>query len=181
LADLAYDTTTGAIEKARGLDEGTLKRLGSRTAWDNLFETTTENVIGFDLDKQYYTKALGLDKQTAEGDLVGVGAKLGVGLFEDFLSHPVEWLSPEIMAGELILQAPSIGEGISNVVTGTQKQEVKYSYMIQDGELVQVEEVPAETPAAEPSVSYEKVRVYTDDPAKVGQTYYATTRPVGAF
>jgi hypothetical protein len=138
-------------------------------------------VVGFDLDKQYYTKALGLDKQTVEGDIVGVGAKLGVGLFEDFLSHPVEWVSPEIMAGELILQAPSIGEGISSVVTGTQKQEVKYSYMIQDGEFVQVEEVAAETPSAEPSVSYEKVRVYTDDPAKVGQKYYSTTRPVGAF
>lgn len=175
IADIAYDTTTGAVEKLRGLDEGSLKRLGMRQSWDNMFEKATVDVVGIDLDKQYFTKSLGLDK-VKQGDLGGALAAGSVGIFEDFLSHPVEWLTPGVIEAEFVLQAPSIGESVASLVTGTPRAEVKYSYVI-NNETGELEEVVEETV---PQESVVDVVVYTNDPAMDGKVVYSDAPLTGA-
>ena len=192
LADIAYDTTTGAIEKMRGLDEGTLARLGARSKWDGLFEKTAADVVGVSLDKEYFSKSLGLDKVEV-GVNLPTAAKLGVGLFEDFLSHPVEWLTPGIIEAELIMQAPSLGETIAGAVTGKPKAPVKYSYLIdQDtGEFTEiVEEVVVKDMTAPGAYRGEttdasgntviEVIIYTDDQSLDGKVVYSETPPIAA-
>jgi len=179
IADIAYDTTTGAIEKVRGLEEGSLKRLGARQSWDNLFEKTTADTLGISIDKQYYTKALGLDKQTADEGVGTIVARAGVELFEDVLSHPVEYFTPGIIEAEMIMSAPAIGEGLAEAITGNAKEEVKYSYMIENGDIVQYEDVST-IPVGKPVTVGEKagsegntvidVIIYTDDPTLAGKT-----------
>jgi hypothetical protein len=192
LADIAYDTTTGAIEKLRGLDEGTLARLGARSKWDNMFEKTAADVVGVSLDKEYFTKSLGLDK-VETGVNLPTAAKLSVGLFEDFLSHPVEWLTPGVIEAELILQAPSLGETIAGAVTGTPKASVKYSYLINPdtGDLTEIAEEAAvkdmsapgsyrgETTDAEGNTVIEVV-VYTNDRSLDGKVVYSDAPPIAA-
>lgn len=167
LADLGYDTTTGAIEKLRGLDEGSLKRLGARTAWDNLFESGAQDLTGFKTDQRYYTKALGLDKQGEDEGLGTIGAKVGVGLFEDFLSHPVEWVVPEIMTAELVAGAPEMGEAVAGAVTGQQKTPVEYST------LLGTEKVSTGTGA--PGTEIIDRIIYTDNPALDGKQIVTTS------
>jgi hypothetical protein len=144
-----------------------------------LFEKTTADTLGISIDKQYYTKALGLDKQTADEGVGTIVARAGVGLFEDVLSHPVEWFTPGIIEAEMIMSAPAIGEGLAEAITGNAKEEVKYSYMIENGDIVQYEDVST-IPVGKPVTVGEKagsegntvidVIIYTDDPTLAGKT-----------
>jgi len=161
LADAAYDTTTGGIEWLRGLDEGTLKRLGSRKAFDTLFEKTA----GVTIDKNSYVKALGLEYTEGESFQTGA-ARVAVSFGQDVMYDPTAWVVPGVMQARFVLAAPEIGKSISDFATGAASTQSETSYMF--------------SPSTEETVVVPAV-LKTSDPLKVGTTFTSETLPPGAI
>lgn len=164
LADLAYNVTTGALEKVRGLDEGTLVRADSRAAWDTMFGKATMSTLGVDVDEKAITNALGL--KYTEGESFETGAtRSAVGLAEDALYDPASWFVPGVMEASLLLSAPEIGKGIGAAVSGVPAKETKYQYMFNKAGTTPVTGVET----GETTRVIERT-VYTTNPVLIGRT-----------
>ena len=174
LADAAYDTTTGGIEKLRGLKKGTLTRLGSRAAFDKVFETSLKGTTGLTLDKNAYVKALGLEYKEGESWLTGA-ERMTTEFGQDVLTDPTSFWGG-VGVARFILAAPAIGEDVGGFITGAQPEDVKYTYMLNNGEFTQVE-----NPSTTESTVVIRATIPTDNPALVGKIAYTTeVLPVGA-